>query len=164
MRELCSVYISLVKSDIRSLDLSRCLASCVLNINSTSQKEIRTEKMDLLSRLVTPTGTKGCASHVALAASFVPVGVTTGTPFCPGCQTRNKRALSFVPAWQFWLGNWDNRGFPIGVNLMLCSSDETHHANQMGLRFAWFEFKCNVYSKLSSLFFLKEKLLTYGNW
>ena len=27
----------------------------------------------LLSRLVTPTGTKGCASHVALAAPFVPV-------------------------------------------------------------------------------------------
>ena len=56
--------------------------------------------MDLLSRLVTPTGTKGCARHVALAAPFVPVGVTNrdkrglfvpvarpgtkGHPFCPG--------------------------------------------------------------------------------
>ena len=32
--------------------------------------------MDFLSRLVKPTGTKGCARHVALAAPFVPVGVT----------------------------------------------------------------------------------------
>ena len=41
--------------------------------------------MDLLSQLVT-TGTKGCASHVALAAPFVPVGVTN----------RDKR-FSFIP-------------------------------------------------------------------
>jgi len=36
--------------------------------------------------LVTPTGTKGCASHVALAAPFVPVARpgTKGPPFCPG--------------------------------------------------------------------------------
>ena len=42
--------------------------------------------MDHLSRLVTPTGTKRCARHVALAAPFVPVGVTN----------RDKRVL-FVP-------------------------------------------------------------------
>ena len=42
--------------------------------------------MDLLSRLVTPTGTKGCTRHVALAAPFVPIGVTN----------RDKRVL-FVP-------------------------------------------------------------------
>ena len=84
---------------------------------------------------------------------FVPVGVTN----------RDKMVL-FVLVWRSRLGNRDNRGFPNRTNLMLCSSDETHHADQMGLRFAWFEFKCNVYSKLSSLFFLKEKLLTYGNW
>ena len=44
------------------------------------------KKMDLLFRLVTPTGTKGCARHVALAAPFVPVGVTN----------RDKRVL-FIP-------------------------------------------------------------------
>ena len=43
--------------------------------------------MDLLSRLVIPTGTKGCARHVALAAPFVPVG---------GVTNRDKRVL-FVP-------------------------------------------------------------------
>ena len=42
------------------------------------------KKRDILSRLV--TGTKGCASHVALAALFVPVGVTN----------QGKRS-SFVP-------------------------------------------------------------------
>ena len=31
--------------------------------------------MNLLSRLLTPTGTKGCARHVALAAPFIPFGV-----------------------------------------------------------------------------------------
>ena len=42
------------------------------------------QKATFLSRLVTPTGTKGCASHVALAAPFVPVGPTgTKGPFFP---------------------------------------------------------------------------------
>ena len=50
-----------------------------------------------MSRLVTPTGTKGCASHVALAAPF-------------------------VPAWRSRLGNQDNRGFPTGTNERFCSS------------------------------------------
>ena len=36
--------------------------------------------------MVTPTGTKGCTRHVALAAPFVPIGVTN----------RDKRVL-FVP-------------------------------------------------------------------
>ena len=65
---------------------------------------MRTKKKDLLSRLVTPTGTKGCASHVALAAPFVL------TP-------------PFVPAWRSRLGNQDNRGFPTGTNQCFCSSD-----------------------------------------
>ena len=66
-----------------------------------------------MSRLV------GCASHVALAAPFVPVGVTNpGTKgsllsrLPPGCQTRDKRTPSFVPAWRSRLGNRDNKGFP----------------------------------------------------
>ena len=48
--------------------------------------------MDILSRLVTPTGTKGCARHVALAAPFVPVA-KPGTkpllsrPGVPGWET-----------------------------------------------------------------------------
>ena len=84
--------------------------------------------MNILSRLITPTGTKGCASHVALEAPFVPVGVTN----------RDKMVF-FVPVvlvWRSRLGNRDNKGFPTRTNLMLCSSDETHHADQMGLRFA----------------------------
>ena len=36
--------------------------------------------------------------------------------FCPGCQTRDKRAPPFVPAWCFRLGNRDNKGFPTGTN------------------------------------------------
>ena len=44
--------------------------------------------MDLLSRLVLPTGTKGCARHVVLAApgcflSRLPDPGQKGTPFCP---------------------------------------------------------------------------------
>ena len=77
--------------------------------------------MDLLSRLVTPTGTKGCAKHVALAAPFVPVRGQKGA-FCPGCQTRDKRAPPFVPAWRSRLGNRDKKGFPTGTTLMFCSS------------------------------------------
>ena len=50
-----------------------------------------------MSGLVTPTGTKGCASHVALAAPFVSgqKGV-----FCPGCQTRDKKARPGVSGWK----------------------------------------------------------------
>ena len=59
--------------------------------------------MHLLSRLVTPTGTKGCASHVALAAPFIPVGGQKGV-FCPDCQTRDKKAPLLsrpgVPGWE----------------------------------------------------------------
>jgi len=56
------------------------------------------KKRDILSRLVTPTGTKGCASHVALAAPFVPVArpETKGPPFLswlgvPGWETVTTR-------------------------------------------------------------------------
>ena len=43
-------------------------------------------KNTLLSRLVTPTGTKGAASATCLAHSFVPVGVTN----------RDKRSIFFL--------------------------------------------------------------------
>ena len=56
------------------------------------------KKRDLLSRLVTPTGTKGCASHVG-----------AGCTFCPGWCSR--------------LGNRDNSGFPTRTNQRFCSSD-----------------------------------------
>ena len=71
--------------------------------------------MDLLSRLVTPTGTKGCARHVALAAptkgcfwSRLPDPGQKGTPFVPDRRSR--------------LGNRDNNGFPTGTNQRFCSS------------------------------------------
>ena len=43
--------------------------------------------------------------------------------FCPGCQTRDKRAPPFVPDWRSRLGNRDNSGFPTGTNQRFCSSD-----------------------------------------
>ena len=55
--------------------------------------------MDLLSRLVTPIGTKGC---------FL---------------SRLPDPPPFVPAWRSRLGNWDNRGFLTGTNQCFCSSD-----------------------------------------
>ena len=57
-----------------------------------------------MSQLVTPTGIKGCASHVALAAPFVPVAR-------PG----TKGPPPFVPAWRSRLRNRDNRDFPTGI-------------------------------------------------
>ena len=61
-----------------------------------------------------------------------------GSPFCPGwyyqsgqkgafypgCQTRDKRAPPFIPAWRSRLGNRDNKGFPTGTNQRFCSSDK----------------------------------------
>ena len=64
-----------------------------------------------MSRLVTPTGTKGCASHVG-----------AGCTFCPGCHTRDKRAPPFVPDRRSRLGNRDNCGFPTETNQRFCSS------------------------------------------
>ena len=77
--------------------------------------------MDLLSRLVIPTGTKGCARHVALAAPFVPLGVTNrdkrvlfvpvarpgtkGHPFCPGL------AFPVGKPGQQGFPNWDKSTF-----------------------------------------------------
>ena len=69
----------------------------LIEIQKYNRNRKRIEKMktgkkrDLLSRLVTPTGTKGCASHVALAAPFVPADIivpvarpgTKGPPFVP---------------------------------------------------------------------------------
>jgi len=48
----------------------------VILVRKIIEKRKIGKKRDFLSRLITPTGTKGCASHVALAAPFVPVGVT----------------------------------------------------------------------------------------
>ena len=57
--------------------------------------------MDLLSRLVTPTGTKGCASHVALAAPFVPVGVTNQDRLPdPGQKEPPLLSRPGVPGWE----------------------------------------------------------------
>ena len=42
--------------------------------------------------------------------------------FCPGCQTRDKRAPPFVPDWRSRLRNRDNRGFPTETNKRFCSS------------------------------------------
>ena len=58
------------------------------------------KKRDLLSRLVTPTGTKGCATHVGAGSTFCPGWCS----FCPGCQTRDKRTPFLsrpgVPGWE----------------------------------------------------------------
>ena len=66
--------------------------------------------MDLLSRLPDP----GQKVH-----------------FCPGCQTRDKRAPPFVPAWQSRLENRDKRGFPTETNFMFCSSEYTRILKHM---------------------------------
>ena len=65
------------------------------------------KKRDLLSRLVTPTGTKGCASHVGAGSTFCPgwcYQPGQKVLFCPGCQTRDKRApllsRTGVPGWE----------------------------------------------------------------
>ena len=75
------------------------------------------KKKDLLSRLVTPTGTKGWASHVG-----------AGCTFCPGCQTRDKRApllsRTGVPGWE----TGTTGGFPTGPNQRFCSSVQYSYA------------------------------------
>ena len=84
------------------------------------------KKRDILSRLVTPTGTKGCASHVGAGCTFCPgwcYQPGQKVLFCPGCHTRDKRAPPFVPDRRSRLGNRDNSGFPTGTNQRFCSSD-----------------------------------------
>jgi len=76
-----------------------------------------------------PTGTKGCARHVALAAPFVPVGITNRDPGQKGDP--GPSWCPFVPAWHCWLGNRDNRGFPTGTNQCFCSS-EGHQIWEVG--------------------------------
>ena len=74
----------------------------IIEIEKELRKGKQEKKRDLLSRLVTPTRTKGCASHVALAAPFVPVGVTN--PFVPVARpgTKGHPLLSRpgVPGWE----------------------------------------------------------------
>jgi len=73
------------------------------------------KKRDILSRLVTPTGTKGCASHVGAGCTFCP-------GWCYQPNTNRDKRSSFVPDWRSRLGNRDNRGFPTGTNQCFCSS------------------------------------------
>ena len=83
------------------------------------------KKKDLLSRLVTPTGTKGCASHVGAGCNFCPgwcYQPGQKVLFCPGCHTRDKRTPPFIPDWRSRLGNRDNSGFSTGTNQRFCSS------------------------------------------
>src|SRR6185437_9746980 len=55
----------------------------------------------------TPTGTKGCASHVGAGSTFCPgwcYQPGQKVLYCPGCQTRDKRApllsRTGVSAWE----------------------------------------------------------------
>ena len=66
------------------------------------EKKKTWKKRDLLSRLVTPTGTKGPL------LSRLPDSGQKGTPF--------------VPDWRSQLGHRDNRAFPTGTNQRFCSS------------------------------------------
>ena len=77
-------------------------------------REEEQKKIDLLSRLVTPTGTKGCARHVALAAPFVPVGVTNRDKrvlFVPVARPGTK-GHSFCPGLAFPVGKSGQQRFP----------------------------------------------------
>ena len=67
-------------------------------------------------------GQKGAPATWALAAPFVPVGVTN----------RDKRS-SFVPDWHSRLGNRDNMGFPTGTNQHFCSSASRRNSGQIAL-------------------------------
>src|SRR6185503_5699919 len=98
----------------------------IIEIEKELRKEKHEKKRDLLSRLVTPTGTKGCASHVGAGCTFCPgwcYQPGQKVLFCPGCHTRDKRAPPFVPDRRSRLGNRDNSGFPTGTNQRFCSSD-----------------------------------------
>ena len=61
--------------------------------------------------------------------------------FCPGCQTRDKRAPPFVPDWRSRLGNRDNSGFPTGTNQRFCSSvralARAHHQTTEEMDMDW---------------------------
>ena len=78
------------------------------------------KKRDLLSRLVTPTGTKGCASHVDTGCTL-PTG--TKGPLLSRLPHPGQKGTPFVPDWRSRLGNRDNRSFPTGTNQYFCSSE-----------------------------------------
>ena len=71
--------------------------------------------------------------HVGAGSTFCPGWWVL---FCPGCQTRDKRAPPFVPDWRSRLGNRDNRGFPTGTNQRFCSSEdeEKNRRQSTGIR------------------------------
>src|SRR6185503_12707405 len=79
----------------------------IIEIEKELRKEKHEKKRDILSRLVTPNGTKGCASHVGVGCTFCPCWCYQPGQkvlFCPGCQTRDKRApllsRTGVPGWE----------------------------------------------------------------
>ena len=84
------ILVEILHTEFQYISLIKCKS--IIEIEKQLRKEEQ-KKMDLLSRLVTPTGTKGCARHVALAAptkgcflSRLPDPGQKGTPFpfCPG--------------------------------------------------------------------------------
>ena len=79
------------------------------------------KKRDFLSWLVTPTGIKGCASHVG-----------AGCTFCPGCQTRDKRApllsRTGVPGWETGTTAVSQPG-QINVFVVVGSASNYHQRN-----------------------------------
>ena len=63
--------------------------------------------MDLLSRLVLRVRqARGAGSTFNPGWCYQP---GQKGAFCPDCQTRDKRAPPFVPAWRSRLGNRDNK-------------------------------------------------------
>ena len=118
------------------------------NWNRKRIEKIKTgKKGDILSRLVTPTGIKWCASHVGAGSTFCPgwcYQPGQKVLFCPGCQTRDKRApllsRTGVPGWEtgttavsqpgqinvFVVVAWPNQGhlfedfFGINSNPLFC--------------------------------------------
>jgi len=65
----------------------------IIEIEKELRKEKHEKKRDILSRLVTPTGTKGCPATWALAASFVPVAR-------PGTKRHPLFSRTGVPSWE----------------------------------------------------------------
>ena len=77
----------------------------IIEIEKELRKE-KQEKKDFLSRLVTPTGTKGALGAQAtwvLAAPFVPVGVNNRdkmSSFVPVARPGKKGHRTGVPGWE----------------------------------------------------------------
>src|SRR6185503_2627811 len=99
----------------------------IIEIEKELRKEKHEKKRDILSRLVTPNGTKGCASHVGAGCTFCPgwcYQPGQKVLFCPGCQTRTKGhpllSRTGVPGGEIRTTG----GFPTGTNQRFCSSEK----------------------------------------